>query len=167
MVSPYFHASLFLLILTSAYWSREDWWLQPMSVLPNLLGFTLGGFAIFLAFGDQRFQELIAGQKQGSAMRHSPYLGVAATFMHFALVQLVALIVATTEDAVHKAKYLDLSGSREYLAALAPIFNALGYWLYLYSLCAGVAAILAIFRVATWYDAFISNQRSPEDNGKS
>lgn len=58
--SPYFHAALVLLALTFHTWTAEDWWEDVTSVLPNLLGFTLGGFAIFIGFGDERFRALLA-----------------------------------------------------------------------------------------------------------
>jgi len=56
--SPYFHLSLVLLVITASQWINPLWWDSVLSIVPNLLGFTLGGFAIFLSFGDDRFKAI-------------------------------------------------------------------------------------------------------------
>jgi hypothetical protein len=156
--SPYFHLSIVLTAVTAESWLYDRWWSTSISILPNLLGFTLGGFAIFLGFGDEKFKAIIAGNEPGEVRRFSPYLSVSAAFLHFVVVQVAALLWALVASAL----YFDLPDAR--LAAIGSLFGilggAVGYWLLLYSLCVAVAAGVAIFRVASWYDSYQTNSRT-------
>jgi len=57
--SPYLHVAAVLAILTPGIWARQGWWDIPLGVLPNVIGFTLGGYAILITFGDERFKTLL------------------------------------------------------------------------------------------------------------
>lgn len=157
--SPFFWVSVALAIVSFHYWLTDLWWDQVLSVLPNLLGFTLGGFAIFLAFGDERFLELISGQDPGDEDDVSPYLQVSATFLHFVLVQAASLMVALIAKATWFVLPGDLACVSAFLYQVRPIGDLLGYWLFLYGLCSAAAAALAIFRVAYWFDRFKTTSR--------
>lgn len=37
-------------------WSHQGWWNDILSLMPNLLGFSLGGFAMWIAIGDEAFK---------------------------------------------------------------------------------------------------------------
>lgn len=154
--SPFVHLSIVLTALTAQTWLYERWWLTVIAILPNLLGFTLGGFAVFLGFGDDRFRQMIAGSHPDEPEPFSPYLGVSATFLHFVLVQILALLWALTASSL----YFDLPDGKLALvgSVLGHCGGAVGYWLFLYGLFSGAAAAIAIFRVAGWYDAY----RSPD-----
>jgi hypothetical protein len=83
LVSPYLHVAAMLAILTPGIWARPGWWDIPLGVLPNVIGFTLGGYAILIAFGDERFKTLLttpSNQHPASA-----FLAINATFVHFLL----------------------------------------------------------------------------------
>lgn len=157
LCSPYFHLSILLTVVTANSWLNEKWWFTTISVLPNLLGFTLGGFAIFLGFGDEKFKAAIAGGHAGETQSFSPYLSVSATFLHFVIVQVAALLWALVGSAL----YFDLRdpGLAVVGKVLGMVGGLVGYWLLLYSICVGVAAGVAIFRVAGWYDAFQTRNR--------
>jgi len=160
--SPYFHLSVVLTAMTADSWLYDRWWTTTISILPNLLGFTLGGFAIFLGFGDEKFKEIIAGNDPGESRHSSPYLSVSATFLHFVVVQVAALLWAIVASALH----FDPPDSRvAFVGQLLGILGgALGYWLLLYSICVAVAAGFAIFRVAGWYDSYqTARNRSPRE----
>ncbi|UJB30299.1 hypothetical protein [Chromobacterium sp. Beijing] len=163
--SPYFWLSVVLLVLTAHFWLTSPWWEQVLSVMPNVLGFTLGGFAIFLGFGDERFKELISGQEEGED-GPSPYMEVSATFLHFVLIQLTTLLMAI----VVKATSFDPPGHWKIclapLATLRFMADMLGYWLFLYGLCITAAAAIAIFRVSSWYDALQSVNRQNSGSDK-
>ena len=83
--SPYLHVALFLLLLTNHQWISRDWWDQSLAILPNLLGFSLGGFAIFLGLGDEQFRAVLAEKDEKES--NSAYTLVSATFVHFILIQ--------------------------------------------------------------------------------
>ncbi len=156
--SPYFHLSLLLTAVTADSWLHEKWWSTAISVLPNLLGFTLGGFAIFLGFGDEKFKAVIAGTDPEESEGFSPYLSVSATFLHFVVVQVTALLWALVGSAL----YFELPDPRLAFVGrvLGVLGGAIGYWLLLYSICVGAAAGISVFRVAGWYDAFQTRGRS-------
>lgn len=157
--SPYMHVSILLTALTANSWINEKWWFTVISVLPNLLGFTLGGFAIFLGFGEEKFREVISGADSLEAEDYSPYLSVSSTFLHFVMVQIAALLWALVASAL----YFDWPDPRLVVfgRALGLLGAVVGYWLFLYSICLASAAGMAIFRVAGWYEAFQTlNRRS-------
>ena len=82
-VSPYLHVAVVLAILTPGIWTRQGWWDIPLGVLPNVIGFTLGGYAILIAFGDERFKALLTTPSDQHLV--SAFLAINATFVHFLL----------------------------------------------------------------------------------
>jgi hypothetical protein len=121
-----------------------------ISVLPNLLGFTLGGFAIFVSFGDARFIASLAAEADDTA-QPSVYREFCATFVHFILVQVVALILAiVTKGMWFHASFPD------YIAKALPIANmvwgGLCYGVFLYALTSVIAIALHVFRISTMYE---------------
>lgn len=57
--SPYFHISILITALVSDIWMQPQWWDGVLSIVPNLTGFTLGGFAIIVTFGDDSFKRIV------------------------------------------------------------------------------------------------------------
>ena len=147
--SPYLHASLGLLLLTFNTWFSTQWWDQSLSVLPNLLGFTLGGFAIFIGFGDEKFRALLAEPDHDD--KPTIYVSLCATFVHFILVQVLALIYAiVVKSWWFYSPWMDVV--RPWLSYLNGISGAVGYGLFLYALTSVVAATMHVFRIATMYE---------------
>lgn len=148
--SPYLYAALLIAPLCWGTWSAPNWWDTVISVLPNLLGFTLGGFAIFVSFGDARFIASLAAEADDTA-QPSVYREFCATFVHFILVQVVALILAiVTKGMWFHASFPD------YIAKALPIANmvwgGLCYGVFLYALTSVVAIALHVFRISTMYE---------------
>lgn len=158
LCSPYVHLSILITIVTFHYWYNFAWWTQAMSILPNLLGFTLGGFAVFLGFGSDKFKELISGQTENSDVI-SPYLTISVTFLHFVLIQLVALLWAIIASTLHFNPPTWLGCSANYFITISPLSDALGYFLFIYSLTAAIAAALAVFRMASIFDSYVTVER--------
>lgn len=153
--SPYFHCALILLLpLTASTWLAPDWWNDPISVLPNLLGFSLAGFAIFIGFGDNDFRELMATPDRDD---NGPtvYLAVCATFVHFIVVQVLAFLYAfLSKGLFFYCKLLDPIRD-SVLPVLNWINGAVGYGLFIYALVSIVAATMHVFRIAKMYSSFI------------
>lgn len=62
------------------------WATMPTSILPNLLGFSMGGMAIMLAFsGSKVFTYITQDGKQ-----HSYFIKIVASFYHFIIIQTLA-----------------------------------------------------------------------------
>ncbi|OHX34417.1 hypothetical protein ACQE3E_10465 [Methylomonas sp. MED-D] len=149
--SPYLHLALLLLILTNHFWINEKWWEQSISVLPNLLGFSLGGFAMFLGFGDEKFRAVLAEKDEDGNV--TPYMSLCASFVHFIIVQFIALLSAI------------VAKSFDFHADLPPYFfwiicfgNGVGYLTFLYSITAMLAATMAVFRTCSWYEFHQENK---------
>lgn len=160
--SPYFHLSLLLLIVTTSIWRDTSWWDQVIDVLPSLLGFTLGGFAIFLGFGDEKFKSVIAGTDPSEAEDYSPYMSVSATFLHFVVVQILGLLFAIAAKALHFES--TLMGVVPFAYWIGLFGDLIGYWIFLYGICLALAAGVGIFRVAGWYDEHQTRSRKTAAN---
>lgn len=164
--SLYLLAAVILLVFTYPTWGRPfflsqpldpAWWDQSISVLPNLLGFTLGGFAIFIGFGDEKFRAALAAPPDENCEAEkdlaSVYVSLCATFVHFILVQMLALIIAVLAKTWwFYAPWME--PLRLQLPYLNAVGGAVGYGLYLYALMTVLAATMHVFRISTMYATF-------------
>ena len=132
-------------------WSNPQWWEQPISVLPNLLGFTLGGFAIFLGFGSESFKEVISRKDP----LKSPYLSVSAAFVVFVMAQCIALLWALVARALSFPVPPALNPIADLLAIGTAISWALGYFLFILGIVLAIRASLRIFRLSRWYNDYL------------
>lgn len=163
IVSPYLHVSLFLVLVTYGAWTEKAWWDQVLTVVPSLLGFSLGALAIFLGFGSERFRDVISGKRPGAADTVSPYMSATAAFTHFIVVQVAAVTLAVVCAALFNMP----APAKNSLLYIANEFGRLvlwgtGYWLFLYALCLAAASVFAVFRIASWYDAHRTQERDQE-----
>lgn len=154
--SSYFWFSIILSVILYPEWAcSKDWWNDILSVMPNMLGFSLGGYAMWLAIGDDDFRALISGQDEKG--NTSPYMQVNAAFVHFILLQIIAIIAAL----LVKAHYMPISSSfilSDKLCdiAIGSYLLAFWYWftyfIFIYSIMSAMAATLSLLRVSSWYD---------------
>src|SRR4051812_44736417 len=84
--SPYVWSSFGITVMLSPFWAKDGWWETVYSIVPSLLGFTLGAYAILVAFGNERFLKLITTKLAGGA-ELSAYESTSAAFVHFVVVQ--------------------------------------------------------------------------------
>lgn len=164
LLSPYFHAAVLLTGLLTPYWIDNPWWQVALSVIPNLLGFTLAGFAIWLGFGSERLREMIS--RPGDDGSPSVYVQVSATFVHFVVIQAAALLAAAFAMATSA---IAQPGAQlgEIIEQSAAIGHALGFLLFIYAIATALAAAMAVFRVSTWNDivARDGQQEGASDSG--
>ena len=160
--SFYLYLALGLLVLTFKTWisptystisgSWTAWWDQSFGVLPNLLGFTLGGFAIFIGFGDESFRTQL-NVSEGDSSKPNIYVKLCSTFVHFILIQVLALMFAI----VAKSTWFFVDWNPHIQSALPyanALFGAVGYGLFLYAITSILAATMHVFRIASMYAAF-------------
>lgn len=158
--SPYAHLAILLTAILWPLWARGAWWETALTVVPSVLGFTLAGFTIWLGFGDERFQRLMASKRPGKST--SPYIGVSAAFVHFIIVQFLAVIAAV----VAKATAFDLeAGSyfRGLMDLVAPFGHFIGFLLFSYALMTALAATLGVFRVASMFEGMSAKSQERRD----
>lgn len=152
--SPYFWTALILTLALYPAWSQPGWWNDVITIMPSLLGFSLGGYALWLAIGDDEFRKLISGSSIDG--KPSPYMKVNATFAHFIILQITATIIAI----LAKTYYFKLSEDNPlFILTTYKAFHIicgtgyfLGYFIFIYALLSALAATLALFRVSSWYD---------------
>lgn len=158
--SPYLHVALALLALTFNMWTGPGWWDTVIGVLPNLLGFTLGGFAIFISAGDEKFRSSLAEPDEDNPGKPTVYLSLCSTFVHFILVQVLALIFAVVAKSWwFYAPWLD--PVRPALPVLNTVAGAVGFGLFLYAVTSVVAATFHVLRIASMFELF--QRMTPKD----
>lgn len=169
--SPYMHISFLVTVFSFGTWLNDDWVDTPISVLPNIIGFSLGGYAIWLALGDDKFRASISGKTNNGG--ESPFIAVNATFVHFIVLQILALVIAL----VGKSQPINNSPLfiQRFLLELAPwlhdvsiviscVGSFVGYFIFIYALFSALAATMAIFRIAGWLEVYhVKQLKKPDD----
>jgi hypothetical protein len=155
--SGYFYASVLLAAVLYPHWSKAGWWDAVLSVMPNLLGFTLGGFAMWVAIGDEHFKATIAGTSDEESS--SPFMEVNATFVHFIFLQILSILLAVVNKAYditlpNSHILVILLGDNLNLATL--LFYYFCYFIFIYALISALASVIALFTVSHWYDEYQS-----------
>lgn len=154
VLSPYFHLAIVFTVLSSNWQESLAWADDSLQILPSLLGFSLGGFAIFLAFSDHDFIQLLTDNNGPKTKTHSAYLKICALFVHFILVQVVAIGIA-----VH-AQSFNIEIENQWYKVL---YSCIGYFLMSYAIFTTLATTLALFNLAILYNKFKSKQRKPQE----
>lgn len=155
--SYFFYGAILLSALLYPHWSVSGWWDTVLSVMPNLLGFTLGGFAMWVAVGDENFKATIAGVSGEDPNEISPFMEVNATFAHFIFLQIISIFLALINKAYNVILPSDhllvlLLGSHLNTATL--LFYYFSYFVFIYALLSAIASVFALFRVSHWYDEY-------------
>lgn len=143
-------------------WTSEGWWNDVFQIVPSLLGFSLGGYAMWIAFGDSSFRQIISG---GSENKASPFMEVSAAFVHFMIVQMLAIMIALFAKAVNFSLSTDswifTFLESYYYYKICQFASYLGFSIFVYALLSTIAAVMALFRAAHWYDTFQENKSKP------
>ena len=154
-----FRIAIVVCLLCWPAWLAPDWWKNSITVLPSLLGFTLGGFAIFLGFGSDQFKELIARKDEAK----SEYLSVSSTFLFIVAVQVVGLLYAIICESL----WVPTPSWLQQVSSILPYLNYMawfvGYFLYVLGIVLSLRAAIRIFRVSRWYNSFLVDNAEKHD----
>lgn len=142
--------------LSYPYWIAPGWWMQVLSVLPNILGFTLGGFAIFLGFGSDSFRSFLV---EGKKLDRTQYVSVSGSFLVFSAVQLVAIAYAIVVNALQVPPPDFLAPYASLIAIGNKVSGGIGYLFFVFSLVLALRIAFRLFRLSRWYAGFL---RTPE-----
>lgn len=153
--SPYLHFSIFISMLLYGIWYKHSWWDISMSVLPNLLGFSLGGYAISLTLGNDKFQSLLSEKDKNE--KHSPYIVISASFLHFIIMQFIAILVSFMFKSFGTV-FTNASSS-----GILQLVSYFGFCVFIYSIMTGIAASLAIFNYSKMFDIYNSQNEYDSD----
>lgn len=158
--SRYFYAACILTALCYGRWSSGGWWQDVLAVVPSLLGFSVGAFTLFVGFGTETFRRFIVQTNAGSG---SVYMGSVANFLHFIVVQLLALMFALLSQAAYLVPEPDWIGCARDIYEYAVLASyGICYLAFIYACLLAVAASMGVFRVARWFDTFDRNQPDPQ-----
>ncbi|ENW95995.1 hypothetical protein [Acinetobacter sp. NIPH 298] len=167
--SPYLWCAFLGTFFCYSFWTKEDFLILALSALPSLLGFSLGGYAVWLAIGDQRLKKMLSEhtQKQ-SADTPSDFMKVNATFVHFIILQIISLVYLIFLKAnsfseiilFFKQFYVFSDCLIQFIKFLSIMFYGLGFFLFTYSILSMLAATFAVFKIARWSDML---NRVPEN----
>jgi hypothetical protein len=142
--SIYFWISVVLSLILFPLWSVNGWWDTTLSVMPNLLGFSLGGYAMWIAIGDEKFRRIISSDDDSG--NPSPFMEVNAAFVHFILLQAASIILALIAKAISQETPPNIPRL---------IFFCMSHFIFIYAILSAVAAALGLFRVSSWYDEYL------------
>lgn len=147
-LSLYLWIAFILTVILAPLWlNTKDgeavWATMPTSILPNLLGFSMGGMAIMLAFaGSKVFIYITQEGKQ-----HSYFIKIVASFYHFIIVQSAAIILGIVCQTYPNW-----------------ILSFFGFWAMIYALLVAPATAAQLFNTAR-----IANVAAtiPDEDGKT
>lgn len=159
--SYYFWVSIFLSMALYPHWTNPSCWDDILGITPSVLGFSLGVFAILLTVGSDGFRAMMSGADDDG--RASPYMEINSSFVHFILLQVLALVLAIFCKAYSFSISKD-SFLHPYVGEWIVYAGLFGYWfsyfIFIYSLLAAVAATMALFRVSSLYDLYQAETKS-------
>jgi len=148
--SPFIWLSLVITLFSYTFWSGDKWIDTPLSILPNLLGFNLASYSIWLAFGNQKLNRILSKVKDGNS--YSKYMEINTSFIHFILVQIICLILSISIKTINLSNYLNLANCNCLSEAVVAL-NGFIFFLFFYSIFCMFAAILGFVGIASGLDA--------------
>lgn len=155
LFSPLFGISFAITIFNYSNWMTPTWPAQSLSVLPNLLGFSLGCYALLFSLLSERLRRALLFVKNP---RDVPYLHeINATFLHFILIQVASILYSLLFTATIMKDIFDTI--EIYTTVLRIVFYSfyfplsfLGFLLFVYSVTLTVGAAISIYRIANIED---------------
>lgn len=159
--SAIFRSPLFLLavVLTGLGYSNwidsDKWSALSQSLIPNLLGFSLGTYAILFSLMTGRLKRALKATKNTEGITFLEEIN--ATFFHFILVQVIALLWSFLYQGTILFDIMKIA--KPYWPCAQQLFRftqalggAAGYTLLVYSISLIVASALAVYRLALIVD---------------
>lgn len=162
--SPYLHISFVISALLWPIWlENSNWFSIAIAVMPNMMAFSLGTIALLMAFGDEKYREILANAGKEVA----PFVQMSATFIHFILMQFIALLIALFLQAYHIPPFgwfvsaiSSLGIDFEWVSKFARVsLWYLGFTAFCYALTCSIAAAFWVFRNTILFTKYMRNKR--------
>ncbi len=153
LCSPYFHFALLVSVVTCPVLKCAEikWYDLSLSILPNVLGFTVGAYAILLAFGETAFRSLLMDVRK-SGEGPSAFMFVSAAFVHFIFLQVLGVIYAII-CKIYSINFI--------------LISFIGVLIFIYSLSSIMAATMQIFRLTEWYEMKVQKDKDKNSGSHS
>lgn len=156
--SPYTWLAVLITAVCFPVWTSPEWWELPIGALPDLMGFTLGGLAVFLGLSQASVLRALTRRVEDEE-RVSDLQIIVASFVHFVVVQGVALITAVICKSLHVPvpTYYPFTLVDPQTWAVLTTFSSglLGFFLFVYALVLALATTMSVFRVARILEAAV------------
>ncbi len=153
--SPLLWMSILIAAIGYGSWLTDNWSGITQSVIPNLLGFSLGTYAILFSLMTSRLKRALKSVKNDRGISYLDEIN--ATFFHFIFVQVTALLWAFIyrgtvlyDFAVFASKKWPLVWS--IFDIIRSFGGFTGYAMLVYSITLIIAAALAVYRLALIVD---------------
>jgi hypothetical protein len=147
--SPYVHLSVILAAICIKSGRVADIEKLTIAVMPNLLGFSIGAYAIIFGVLGERILNIMAKKEEDE--KHSMLSTLSASFGYFVLVQCCTLIfsVFTSIFELNDLRFLlyNPSTTRDVLVFSTAFLRS---FLLFYSLLLFISITLEIFRITTF-----------------
>lgn len=168
--SPFLWLSVIMTMISHDFFLDKKWLDIPISMLPNLLGFNLASYSVWLAFGNHKLNKILSKLKEGQL--HSRYMEVNSSFIHFILAQILCLIlvVILKTNSLNNIIYLtNYTCFNFYMKALeyGQVFiNGFIFFLFCYCLFSMLAAVLGFIGIASGLDLIYRQEAKEEHHAK-
>ncbi|WP_198291134.1 hypothetical protein [Ancylobacter sp. FA202] len=149
LYSPLFFVAIILTAADYNNWMKAEWVDQSKSILPNLLGFSLGTYAILFSLLTNRVKRSLQATTNERGISNLEV--VNATFFHFIFIQLLAILWAMmfSGSIIVDAFKFSLLIQYKHLFVFLFLFGSfVGLLLLNYSLMLILGSALAIYRLA-------------------
>ena len=151
VASPFFVLSIVIAALSYSNWLTPNWTEKVQSLIPNMLGFSLGTYAILFSIIGTRLKGALRALKAPHGVNYLE--SINATFFHFIFIQVLSLTWAVLfqgswfVDVIRyfQPSYPWLDGAYRWAFRLG---SFIGFFLLVYSLLLTIAAALAVYRLA-------------------
>ncbi len=137
--SPYIWYALIVSLVILITQGYNTWYEDALSILPDIVGFSIGAYAILLSINNQTFIKLLAS-KEGDKI--TPYMTISSAFCHFIFIQTITILTAIL------FKYAKVESA---------FLNAIGLFLFIYSLMLILATIFSILFLSNWLEKVINS----------
>jgi hypothetical protein len=138
-LSPYFIFSVLMTFIVFIFADEYvSWQAYAIDIVPDMLGFSIAGYAILISFGDDKFRKFLAKTKPNGS-KHSLLLLLNGTFLHFIIIQVVSLFVAV----IFKM-----------LTVKSWVLNYAGCTVFLYAASFCIAVAFEIKTIGKWYQSY-------------
>jgi hypothetical protein len=155
--SPFLHLSILFSLLSFGTWRNGDWWESGLSVVPAILGFAIGTFAIFVALGDEKFREMLA---KGGKLRVKSVRDIYVSFVFLITLQAIAVLFCMLAASRPLVSIIELIRLQEIdipplileSGKIISIFSRfIGFTLVVYSVLSVIPMTLSVLRMGSLY----------------
>lgn len=146
---------------------HSAWWDVFLSIIPNLLGFSIGAYALVIGLGNEKFLLIITGSSAKDKASASPFLSVSATFVHFIIVQTIAIFLLLASKALYVpmpsivAKLINSSQTMLWSYCVGMhLLHFMAMLFSVYALFLVISASLHMLMMTSWIDTYFGSERA-------